>query len=257
MIMANAIQENTAEQWKSVRGFLKDALLAGEIPSDSKDMGPKAVFAMHENANNPAIADIVHAGGKFATMLRGLRKKHKNGDLQNEDKPKAMEWSKSAAKQFLKTCFREGTIPAHYQDAKQVWTDHCKDDEAFKRMKYDDAFVRRLKSVRDDCLKKVERCQRDQEAFDAAKKNHPRPEFNVRGEPQWDGSATQTYLKATVEAGQHNGMLEPKNLWQSKSECQVCSLNTFRDHICQEKRLLKFKNYVQLLKKRKIDGLQC
>jgi hypothetical protein len=253
--MPAAIQdENTAEQWKAVRGLLKEALLAREIPLESKEMRPKTVFTLYKNANNPVIADIVY-GEKFARMLRGLRKKHKNGDLQNEDKPKAIEWSKSAAKQFLKRCFRVGTISASYQDAQQVWTDHCKDDIAFKRMQCDDAFVRRLKSVRDDYLKKVERCKKDLEAFNIAQKNHPTPEFNIRGEPQWHGSAAQKHLKETIEAGQHKGE-EPKNLWQSRPEYQVYSLPTFRDHIYQEGRLRKFNHYVDLLKQKKIDELQ-
>jgi hypothetical protein len=194
---STALQENTAEQWKAVRGLLKEALLAGEIPVESKELGPKAVFTLYKNASNAVIADIVYSE-KFTRMLRGLRKKHKNGDLQNEDKPKAVEWGKSAAKQFLKRCFREGKILANYEDTQQVWTDHCKHDKAFKRMQCDGAFVRRLKTVRDDYLKKVERCQKDLDAFNIAKKNHPTPEFNVRGEPQWHGSAAQRHLKETM-----------------------------------------------------------
>jgi hypothetical protein len=253
--MSAAVQEDTAGQWKALRGLLKEALLAGEIPLESKEMRPKAVFTLYKNANNPVIgADIVY-GDKFSRMLRGLRKKQKNGDLQNEDKPKAVDWSKSAAKQFLKRCFREATISADYQDPKQVWTNHCKDDRAFERMQCDDAFVRRLKTVRDDYLKKVQRCERDEEAFNMAKKNHPTPEFNHRGEPQWHGSAAQNLLKAAVEAGQHKGV-EPKVLWQSKLEYQVYSLHSFRDHVYQEKRLLKFRYYVHLLKKKKNDELQ-
>jgi hypothetical protein len=48
----------------------------------------------------------------------------------------------------------------------------------------DGAFVRCLKTLRDDYLKKVQRCQEDLEAFNIAKKNHPTPELNVCGEPQ-------------------------------------------------------------------------
>jgi hypothetical protein len=83
-----ADQESTEEQWKAVRGLLKEALLAGKIPLESKEMLPKSVFALFKDANNPVIAGIVH-GDKFTRVLRALRKKHKNGDLQNEDKPKA------------------------------------------------------------------------------------------------------------------------------------------------------------------------
>ena len=249
-----ANQESTEEQWKAVRGLLKEALLAGKIPLESKEMPPKSVFALYKDTNDPVIAGIVY-GDKFTRMLRALRKKHKNGDLQNEDKPKAIEWSKSAAKQFLKKCFRDETISANYQDAKQVWTDHCKDDNAFKRMQCNDAFVRRLKSVRNDHLKKVERCQKDLEAYNNAKKNHPTPALNIRGEPQWHGSAAQNFLKESVEAGQHKEV-EPKELWESKPEYQVYALKTFRDHIYQEGRLRKFSHYVDLLKKKKIDELQ-
>jgi hypothetical protein len=46
--MSAAIQENTEEQWKAVRGLLKEALLAGEIPLEPKEMYPKAVFTLSE-----------------------------------------------------------------------------------------------------------------------------------------------------------------------------------------------------------------
>jgi hypothetical protein len=175
-----------------VRGLLKKALHTGEIPLESKEMGPKAVFTLYQNANNPVVAEVVY-GEKFTCMLPGLWKNHKNGDLQNEDQPKAIEWSKSAAKQFWKRCFRERTISANYQDAQQVWTNHCKDDKAFKRVQCDDAFVRQLKTVQDDYLKKVEICQKDLEAFNIAKKNHATPEFNIHGEPQSWICCTETF----------------------------------------------------------------
>jgi hypothetical protein len=58
--MSAAIQENTVEQWKAVRGLLKEALPAGEIPLELKETFSKAVFTLYENANNPVIADIVY-----------------------------------------------------------------------------------------------------------------------------------------------------------------------------------------------------
>ena len=80
-----ANQESTEEQWKAVRGLLKEALLAGKIPLESKEMPPKSVFALYKDTNDPVIAGIVY-GDKFTRMLlRALRKKHKNGDLQNEE----------------------------------------------------------------------------------------------------------------------------------------------------------------------------
>jgi hypothetical protein len=245
-------EEITQKKWKAVRGLLKEALLAEEIPLASMELRPKVVFEKY--MGNPAFKDIPY-GDKFTRILRLLRKKHMNGDLQNEDKPKVIEWSKSAAKQVLKQYFREGTISSNYQDAKLVWRDHCKDNSAFKRMQCDTAFVRRLKTVRDDYLKKVKRCQKDLEAFNIAKKNHPTPETNRRGEPQWNGSVAQQLLKELVKGEKHLEV-EPHDIWISKGEYQVYSLQTFRDHIYQEQRLLKFQYYIGSLKKQKVETLQ-
>jgi hypothetical protein len=95
--MSADIQENTVEQWKAVRGLLKEALLAGEIPLESK------LYTVRECKQPSNCRHCLR--GKFTRMLCGLLKKHNNGNLQNEDKTKAIEWSKSAAKQFLKRCF--------------------------------------------------------------------------------------------------------------------------------------------------------
>jgi hypothetical protein len=50
--MSATIQENTEEQWKVVRGLLKEALLAAEVPIESKEMYPKSGIALYANANN-------------------------------------------------------------------------------------------------------------------------------------------------------------------------------------------------------------
>jgi hypothetical protein len=66
--MSANIQENTAEQWKAVRGLLKEALLARETPLESKEMHPKAVFTLYENAKNPVIADIVYGENQIQAV---------------------------------------------------------------------------------------------------------------------------------------------------------------------------------------------
>ena len=230
------------EQWQAVRSLLKAGLLAEEIPTDGKAMRPKDVWTKYKTANHEAIQCVDYedkmARDKFTRMLCSLRKKHRDGDLEHEGE-KAIEWGKSAAKQFLKKCFREKTIPTDYQDAKKVWQDHCEGTPAFKRMQFDSAFVRRLGAVRDDYLKKVERCNADLKAYQIAKANHPTPEFNSRGEPQWNGSPAQKLLKEAISNNEHVGK-QPADLWNSREEYKVYSLTTFRDHIYQEERLLKF-----------------
>ena len=213
-----------------------------EIPVDATAMKPKAVWQMYKDANNQDIQCIDYQNkpvrDKFTRMLRSLRKKHNDGDLENEGL-KVIEWGKSAAKQVLKKWFREKLIPTDYQSAEQVWKDHCKDNAAFARMEFDSAFVRRLGTVRDDYVKKLDRCQKDLQAYNIAKRNHPTPELNHRGEPQWNGSPAQKLLKDAIAKGEHKGV-KPADLRATREEYQVYSLQTFRDHIYQEERLLKF-----------------
>ena len=245
-------------KWKALRELLKAQILANEIPVEPSTMKPKVVWQKYKDAGHAAIQFVDYnekaMREKFTRMLRSLRKKHKDGDLENEGK-KEIVWAKSAAKQHLKQCFKEKVVSADYTDPKEIWNNHCKDHRAFARMSFDDAFVRRLDTVRKDYLKKVNRCEKDHQAYLIAKQNHPTPEFNCRGEPQWNGSAAQVLLKELVEKGEHKGV-EPKILWSSREEYQMYSLKTFRDHIYQEERLLKFQHYLSMLKKCKLDELQ-
>ena len=252
----------TKEQWLLVRKTLKSGILTNEIPTDGREMRPKQVWEKYSiEVDSPDMRCIDYedksARDKFGRMLRALRKKHKDGDLENEEAnaQKVIVWAKSAAKQFLKKCFRDKVIRPDYKDAKVVWKEHCENHPAFARMMCDDAFVRRLGTVRDDYLKKLSRMRADLKAFVKAKKNHPTPKFNSRGEPQWHGSRAQQLLKKMVSEGKHKGK-EPKVLYSKTEEFRVYSLQTFRDHIYQEERLLKFNKYVQSLKQEKIDQLQ-
>jgi hypothetical protein len=253
----------TDEQWKEVRGLLKKAVLAGDIPLEAKKMRPKVVFEKFMSEKSScSFFDYSNkrARGKFTRMLQQLRKQHGDGDLQNEDsttKTKPVQWGMSAAKQFLKKSFRDGTISTTYKKAElqQIWNDHCKDHPAFKRIQYDkEALSARMNSVRDDYMRKVQRCKDDLGAYTSAKKNHPTPQLNSRGEPQWNGSEAQKLLKELVGKGEDFG--KPKDLWAGNDNFMKYSLRTFRDHIYQEKRLLKFKKYVEYLKQQKLEALQ-
>jgi hypothetical protein len=246
-----------AAVWKTIRGTLKTELLAGNIPAEPREMKPKEVYQKFVDQNIIDYTDK-KVKEKFGRMLRLLRSKHKNGDLDNEDKPtKPIEWAKSAAKHVLRHWFRDGTISSSFEneEIEQIWKDHCKDNAAFKRMKYDEAFVRRIKSVRDDHQKKVKRCEDDLKAYTAAKLNHPTPLFDHRGKPQWNGSEAQRQLKELIAEGLPDGK-EPRELWLANQEFQKYELRCFRDHIYQEKRLQKFNRYVENLRKEKIEKLQ-
>ena len=248
----------TDEQWKAVRAALREGILAGQIPLDSTVMKPKQVWQQYKDAKHPDMDcvdyKVKRTHDKFTRMLRSLRKKHKDGDLEHEGE-KRIEWGKSAAKQFLKKCFREKLISTDYDDAEQVWKDHCEGHIAFARMEFDSAFVRRLGTVRDDYVRKLARCEKDLQAYLAAKRNHPTPKYNSRGELQWHGSAAQKLLKEAIKNSEHVG-IKPADLHKSREEYQVYLLKTFRDHIYQEQRLLKFHNWLGHLKQQKLDDLQ-
>ena len=96
----------TDEQWKAVRKLLKTGLLEQAIPVNPKDKPPKAVWQTYVDNNNAGILCVDYSDkrirDKFTRMLRGLRKKHKDGDLENEDKKIISLWGESVAKQFLK-----------------------------------------------------------------------------------------------------------------------------------------------------------
>jgi hypothetical protein len=251
-------EELPTDVWKDIRGLLKAGLLAGQIPTATREMRPKIVYQTFIDQD---IIDYTEkkVKDKFARLLRNLRAQHNNGDLENEDDSrKPLLWAKSAAKQFLRALFRDGVISTTFEDKneiEQIWHEHCKELPAFKRITFDDSFVRRIKAVRDDHLKKVHRCEEDLKAYTAAKLNHPTPALNWRGEPQWNGSEAQMQLKELIALGKHVGK-QPKELWNSSNHFKVYTLKSFRDHIYQEKRLLKFNAYVQHLKQKKIDELQ-
>jgi hypothetical protein len=257
--MSEEVEADVSDvQWKEVRDRLKAAILAGTIPVESKEMRPKAVYQQFVNSENIDYT-VNKTKEKFARMLRSLRSKHKNGDLAIEGQSKVVIlWAKSAAKQILRKWFRDGTILTTFEtkgEIDQIWKDHCKDHAAFKKMKNDGDFIRRIKSVRDDHLKKEERCQGDLQAYTIAKLNHPTPELNARGEPQWNGSEAQKKLKELVANDQHAGK-KPKELWDANNDFQRYSLRSFRDHIYQEQRLIKMNNYVEQLKQAKMAELQ-
>ena len=130
-----------AAKWKTLRAFLKELLLTGAIPAEPKEMRPKAVYLHYQDHSEFQAVDYddQQIKAKFGRLLLSLRKKHLNGDLVNENSPDQVVWQKSAAKQFLKKCFRQNVISVNFVDHEQVWNAHCKNHKAFARMKYDEA----------------------------------------------------------------------------------------------------------------------
>jgi hypothetical protein len=169
---------------------------------------------------------------------------------------KDLAWKDHPAKLYLKKCFINGAIPMDYQTKnggpgpRAIWDKHCKDNPLFANMCYGQTFTTRLLGVRNDNEKKMNRKDDDQKAFDNYRANHPRPTHDHKGIPLWDGSPAQKLLKEIMARGEHVGKA-PKELWESKEVFKVYTLDVFRNHIYQEKRLWKMHNYLEVDAKKK------
>lgn len=178
----------------------------------------------------------------------------KAAEPPSEDKDVA--WRDHPAKLYLKKCFINGTIPMDYQAKKggpgprSIWDQHCKNNPLFANMSYGQTFNSRLLGVRNDNAKKMSRKEDDQKAYDNYRASHPRPTHDHNGVPLWDGSPAQKLLKEMMARGEHVGKA-PKELWEGKEVFKVYTLDVFRDHIYQEKRLWKMHNYLEVEAKKK------
>jgi hypothetical protein len=236
--------------WKDhpAKALLTKALSDGDIPVQSKELGPKAVYNKYKDTG--AFAQVPY-DNSFTRRLRDLRKKElerrTNGGKETDKKK--IDWQNHPAKAFLKEAFANETIPLDYLDTigpLAVWETHCKNHPAFAEMDCDGAFKRRLKSVAISHKIKVERKAADRLAFENYRANHPINTHNQLGQPRWDGSKAQALLKEEMEAGVHLQYAgRPREMRETREEYQEFSKQKFRDHIQQEKRLGKFKNYLE------------
>ena len=233
----------SAENWKNhpAKHLLRKALKDGDIPADSSQLGPKAVYEKYKHTD--AFANMPY-DSNFTRRLRDLRKR----STEKED-DKKVDWQNHSAKKYLLEAFYDGTIPVGYSNsigAQAVWDQHCKNNSLFEGMNYNEAFQRRLKSVEEKYSKKLERKAADRQAFDIYRRNHPIEPCNEAGELRWDGSDAQALLKEDMELGKHTEYAgRPRAFRETRPEYQQFSKKQIREHIQQEKRLGKFKNYLE------------
>lgn len=100
-----------------------------------------------------------------------------------------------------------------------------------------DQFRDRLNDYKKRMKKKQSRSQAEVEAMRHDIRNHAVVVHG--GGPQWEGSEAQTLIREAVLAGTDQAML-PQQLWLSNEAFQVFELETFRQHIHQERRRQKF-----------------
>lgn len=172
---------------------------------------------------------------------------------------KKFDWRNSAAKKYLRKQFRDGVIPIGYSTEeggpgpKAIWDEHCKNHPSFKGLVYDTTFTNRLRAVKVDAASKKKRAEIDKQNYDNYRELHPVASSNSRGEPRWQGSDAEKYLKQDIDEilkledeEEKIKRLVPKALHKTRPEYQEFGLKVFRDHIYQEKRLRKFLHFIKL-----------
>lgn len=174
-------------------------------------------------------------------------------ELEELEFLQGVPWQYHPLKQFLLDKLIKNDFPADYKlmGPFDVWNRYC-DNDLFEGMDYDAAFKRRLLKLRKDFALGKDRANRDLNAFNIAKANHPAPTLNHRDEPQWNGSDAQRLLAIDMENKKHFD-LKPEHLWESREEYQYFYLETFRNHIHQADQTRK---YLNTLRKRKEDKLE-
>jgi hypothetical protein len=194
-------------------------IIDGHVTADDD---PKDVFDMWP--------DLYHefALKKFEEYLETLLKK-------NEKVP---DWKKSEAKAQLELdiiaeVVTEGSDP---EEVYNMWPVYQKYDKA--------NFKVNLKSLLSRHRNKEELAGFDAKAFTHDRVIQPFPARNGHGELQWHGSRAQEKIQEYIKNGYYiRGTTKPKVLWESDDDYKLFALDTFRDHIYQELKGKKSRNY--------------
>jgi hypothetical protein len=149
-------------------------------------------------------------------------------------KAKKWKWKASLAKEELRKAIVDGWV-----------TDEMSLDEIFltvaelaltNRTKLSS----RLAAVRKQIIDDAGAAASDEAAMAHDRALFPAPTHNYRGEPRWEGSVAQSFLRLDVSSGKHLAM-DPKKFYESRIEyTRDYSLVTIRQHIYQEIKFVKF-----------------
>jgi hypothetical protein len=213
-----------ALNWPSdAKELLKKDIEEGRV---TEVMTAREVYEMH-----PAEFKI-YKFQNFANNLKSLRALA----LLPPKETKAPDWKDSDAKELLKKDIEEGRV-TEVMMAREVYAMHPE----FDIYKFQN-FANNLKSLRALVKRNKESAAFDSAALANDQGNHPRPAMTAAGLPRWYESDAERLLKVDVNQLQHETMT-PQALHESRPEHQVFSLHIFRQHIQQESRSRKEKNY--------------
>ena len=162
-------------------------------------------------------------------------------------------WLRHPARQLLKDAFLKGEIPLDWNRRPKDIFDKYQHTEEFQGLSYDLKFQNCLRSIRDIVKNKKDRVDQDQAAYDIFRQNFPVRKHNDVGDLRWHGSLAEHFLKLDMKANLHVGT-QPAELRETREEYMEFSLERFRKHIDQEKRLWKLHNLLKAKAAQKEKG---
>lgn len=172
------------------------------------------------------------------------------GKAEAEAKAAEKSWRKSEAKKLLAQDIIDGLITS----------DDNPEEVFFYRPEYAASTQRlwkgRLTSLLAAITSAHARAIADEGALLHDRGMFAAPSHNYRGEPRWDGSAAQGWLKIDVAAGLHE-QLKPKELQKKRRAYLQYPLDVFRDHIYQEVRFQKFVTWRNDTNQAKANQWKC
>ncbi|CAB9521120.1 hypothetical protein SEMRO_1166_G248240.1 [Seminavis robusta] len=224
----------------------------GRIPMDSSEMGPAEVYYKYHDTVEFQVEGMEY-NSTFTSRLRRLREQIKRGQGKAEKGTKtkkkkkeiSLTWNENhPARILLYKEIAEGRIPLNEQEMgpAEVWcTYHNTLEFQMDGMEFNGNFATRLSSLRAIVKRDQGRAASDRKALEKAMKNHPVPELNHRGEPQWNGSLAQALLQQDMVEGKHE-TIRPSELWETRPEYKEAfsRKNDFRWKIRQEIRTKKY-----------------
>lgn len=150
------------------------------------------------------------------------------------------KWKTSKAKEKMAQDMIDGKIPLEGKiDSKEIYDRLYAKNTLFKDFPYDKVrYDRRMKTLRGAILRLQHWADYDNKAIVEDLQKYPKKATNIRGEPRWEGSAAEKFLKKDVDDGLHLGK-DLKELWATRDEYKAFTKTVFRKHIDQEKQSRK------------------
>lgn len=160
-------------------------------------------------------------------------------------------WVASGAQELMDDHLRDGTIPLN----RKLMTPPVayQLSELYKAFDYV-YFRNKLCQARNKCKERGDWAKEDDTDLTHDYKIYPTQSYNAQGKPRWEGSDAEYFLKRDLKKYLKNKSkgMKPRDLYKKRPEYhKVFGLKTFRNHIYQEIKTRKFKNYVKAKKEAK------